>query len=144
MWPAEEQAAADHLAVGSRGEWIARRWLWVQGCKVIYGNYKPPGGGELDIVCRHGRTLVFVEVKTRTSDAFGRPALAVTPEKQELIMRGAMSWLRMLRNPEIPWRCDVVEVHLIAGAKPRLNWIQAAFNTEELKQTLREKRARKR
>ncbi len=132
VWPEEKQARADKDVIGRRGEAIAGSWLRAQGCRVLYRNYRAPDGGELDIVCRHGQVLAFVEVKTRTSTAWGRPAQAVTLEKRALILRGASKWLRLLGCPEIAWRYDVVEVLLIPGHKPQLNWIQAAFNTDEL------------
>ena len=143
VWTAEQHAASDKDAIGRRGEAIAGRWLRGQGCKVLYRNYRAPDGGELDIVCRHGKVLAFVEVKTRTSTAFGRPAQAVTLDKQALIQRGATAWLRLLGCPEIPWRFDVIEVLLIQGHKPLVNWIQAAFNTDELARSLsKRKRSR--
>lgn len=140
VWSSEQHAAADKDAVGRRGEDIAARWLWVHGCRVLYRNYRGPDGGEVDIVCRHGKVLAFVEVKTRTSTAFGRPAQAVTLEKQALILRGASAWLRLLGCPDIAWRYDVVEVLLIPGCKPQVNWIQAAFNTDELARGLTKRR----
>lgn len=142
-WSSEQLQAAGKDVIGRRGEAIAARWLSVNGCKVLYRNYRAKEGGELDIVCRHRKVLAFVEVKTRTSTAFGRPAQAVTLDKQSLILRGATSWLRLLGCPEIAWRYDVVEVLLIAGQKPQVNWIQAAFNTDELAAGL-SKRAKKR
>ena len=87
--------------------------------------------------------MAFVEVKTRTSTAFGRPAQAVTPEKQALILRGASAWLRLLGCPDIPWRYDVVEVLLIPGNRPQVNWIQAAFNTVEMARSLARRRNRR-
>lgn len=134
-------AASTPAAVGRRGEAVAATWLWTQGCRVLWRNYRGPDGGEVDIVCRHRDVLAFVEVKTRTGTAFGRPAQAVTPEKQALILRGASAWLRLLGGPDIPWRCDVVEVLLIPGNKPQVNWIQGAFNTEEMTRLLARRRA---
>ena len=139
-WTAEQQRAADKDAIGRRGEDIAARWLQARGCRVLYRNYRGPQGGEVDIVCRDRRVLAFVEVKTRTSTAFGRPALAVTPEKQALILRGASAWLRLLGCPDIAWRYDVIEVLLLTGSPPQVNWIRAAFNTAELAQTLARRR----
>lgn len=127
--------------MGRRGEKIAARWLWTRGCKILYRNYRGPNGGELDIVCRHGSILAFVEVKTRTSTAFGRPALAVTIDKQSLILRGASAWIKLLGCPEdLQWRYDVAEVLLVPGQKPSVNWIQAAFNTDELARSLIQRR----
>lgn len=122
--------------MGRRGEEVAARWLYAHGGKVLYRNYRAPKGGEVDIVCREGKVLCFVEVKTRTSTAFGRPALAVTVDKQALILRGASAYLRLLRVRDIPWRLDVVEVLLIPGEKPAVNWIKSAFNTDEMRAAL--------
>lgn len=142
-WLSEGAAIPDKDTVGRLGERIAARWLRAKGCRVLYRNYRAPKGGELDIVCRHDKVLAFVEVKTRTSTAFGRPAAAVTPDKQKLIVRGAEGWLRLLHQHDFPWRFDVVEVLLTPGRRPEVNWIQAAFNTDELRQILaRRKHAR--
>jgi putative endonuclease len=136
-WISAGQAIPDKDTVGRLGEKLAAHWLYTRGCKVLYRNYRGPRGGEVDVICRHYKVLAFVEVKTRTSTAFGRPAAAVTLDKQELIIRGAAAWLRMLPGSrDIPWRLDVVEVLLIPGEKPSLNWIQSAFNTTAVKQEL--------
>ena len=115
--------------LGLRGEELAAKFLRKSGFKILYRNYRPKGGGEVDLVCRDGKTLAFVEVKTRSSDEFGRPADAVNAEKRELIARGARSWLRLLDNRDVIVRFDVVEV--IAGeGKPELTLHKAAFVPE--------------
>lgn len=81
----------------------------------------------MDLICRHGEVLVFVEVKTRTSDYFGHPADAVNLEKQRLVIRGAQSWLRHLDHPDLLFRFDILEVLLQEGKPPRVNWIENAF-----------------
>jgi putative endonuclease len=78
-------------------------------------------------VCRENDTLVFVEVKTRTREDFGRPLEAVDRAKQKRISRGALAWLRMLENPDILFRFDVVEVIIVDEAKPRVGLIKNAF-----------------
>lgn len=76
-------------------------------------------------------TLVFVEVKTRTSVAFGTPGEAVTREKQRLIARGALAWLELLGNPEhILFRFDIVEI-LSQGDASSLHIIKDAFKLPE-------------
>ena len=70
---------------------------------------------------------MFVEVKTRTREDFGRPLEAVDRAKQKRISRGALAWLRMLDNPDILFRFDVVEVIVTDDAKPRLELIKNAF-----------------
>jgi putative endonuclease len=104
-----------HLLLGRRGEQLAARHLRRQGYKVLYRNFKPAHGGEIDLVCREKKTLVFVEVKTRAPEGLGRPADAVDAEKEEAIMRGAEAWLRLLGTREVPVRIDIVEVILGAG-----------------------------
>ena len=113
--------------LGRLGELHAARWLSACGRRLLYRNYRGQHRGEVDLVCRHGRVLTFVEVKTRSGDAFGRPADAVTPAKQRLVQRGAQDWLRRLGHPPIAIRFDIVEVLLIAGLPPQLNVIENAF-----------------
>jgi len=116
-----------HVQIGDLGEDIADHFLWANGRKVLYRNYRGPRGGELDIVARHGEVLTFVEVKTRTSEGFGRPLDAVTVEKQKYIERGANAWLNLLKSRDMIWRFDVVEVILIEGEKPKVNIVEEAF-----------------
>ena len=78
-------------------------------------------------MCRDNDTLVFIEVKTRTREDFGRPLAAVDRDKRKRISRGALAWLRMLDNPDIPFRFDVVEVMVADSAKPRVELIRNAF-----------------
>lgn len=113
--------------VGREGERLGARFLRREGMKVLHRNFRAKGGGEVDLVCRDGEVLVFVEIKTRTSQAFGRPAEAVSKEKQRLVIRGAVEWLRLLDFPEIAFRFDVVEVTLARGQPPVFGLIQGAF-----------------
>ncbi len=111
---------AAHLALGRRGERLAGRYLRRHGYKILYRNFRPANGGEIDIVCRQKKTLVFVEVKTRAPGGVGRPADAVTPDKEEAIMRGAAAWLRLLGHPDIPVRIDIVEVVIPESGIPTI------------------------
>lgn len=114
--------------VGLTGEKIARDWLRANGCKVLYQNFRAPKGGEVDIVVRDHKTLAFVEVKTRTSENYGRGLDAVNAKKQSLIRRGAEAWLRELGTREIPWRFDVIEVNLKDGHPPKVHRVENAFS----------------
>lgn len=114
--------------IGRLGEHLAAKHLSQYGRRVLYRNYHGLHRGEVDIVARHGETLTFVEVKTRTSSEFGRPADAVNQDKQRLIQRGAQDWLRLLGNPRINIRFDIAEVLLIDGEVPKLNIIENAFS----------------
>src|SRR5205085_3835820 len=117
-----------HLRLGTRGENLACQFLKRNGYKILYRNFKGRTGGEIDVVCRDRDTLVFVAVKTRTREDFGRPLDAVNREKRNRIARGGLAWLRLLDNPDILFRFDVVEVIIAEGAKPRLEILQNALS----------------
>ena len=110
--------------LGDLGEELAAKFLKRQGRKVLYRNYRGPRGGELDIVARDKDILSFVEVKTRRSGGRGRPLDAVTKDKRELMRRGGKAWLKLLKNPEITTRYDVVEVTLTQGELPVLSIVE--------------------
>jgi putative endonuclease len=116
-----------HLRRGARGEKLACRFLKRSGYKILLRNFRGRSGGEIDVVCRDNDTLVFVEVKTRADEYFGRPVEAVDREKRKRISRGALAWLRMLDNPDILFRFDVVEVVMVVDPKPRVELIRNAF-----------------
>lgn len=86
----------------------------------------------MDLVCRDKTcaTLVFAEVKTRRGLGFGAPGEAVTRDKQKLIARGALAWLRLLDNPDILFRFDIVEV-VVENDRPVFNIIKNAFTLPE-------------
>ena len=113
--------------VGEFGERIACHWLRARGEKILYRNYRAPQGGEVDIVARRGALLLFIEVKTRRAGGVGRPLDAVDRSKQELIERGANSWLKLLKTRRIPWRFDVIEIILEEGSPPRVHRVENAF-----------------
>jgi putative endonuclease len=123
----KESSKPKHLRRGAQGEKLAGRFLRQNGYKILYRNFKGRTGGEIDIVCRDHDTLVFVEVKTRGGEEFGRPFEAIRPEQRNRISRGALAWLRLLDNPEILFRFDVVEVIFTENTKPHLELIKNAF-----------------
>jgi putative endonuclease len=110
-------------ALGRRGEELAARWYRTQGYEIVARNWRAGRDGELDLVARRGReVLVFCEVKTRSSTAFGVPAEAVGRAKQARIRRLAARFLadNGVRAREI--RFDVACV--LAG---EISVIEAAF-----------------
>src|SRR3984893_8723622 len=119
--------SSEHLRRGARGEKLACRFLRRHGYKILYRNFRGRTGGEIDLVCRDRDTLVFVEVKTRTREDFGRPFDAVDRDKQRRISRGGLAWLRLLDDPDILFRFDVVEVIIANEAEPRFELIRNAF-----------------
>ena len=80
-------------ALGISGEDLAAAWYLAKGYDVLARNWRCRDG-ELDLIVRNGREFVFCEVKTRTTDAFGVPAEAVSPLKQARIRRLAARWLQ--------------------------------------------------
>ena len=125
------RSSAGHLQLGARGEKLAARYLRRRGFKILYRNFRGRQGGEIDLVCRDRDTLVFVEVKTRTREDFGRPLEAVGSQKQRRISLGALAWLRLLGNPDIFFRFDIVEVTIAEGAPPKIELIRNAFQLAE-------------
>src|SRR5256714_2980317 len=117
-----------HLRLGIRGEKLACQFLKRNGYKILYRNFKGRTGGEIDVVCRDRDTLVFVEVKTRTREDFGRPLDAVDRDKRKRISRGGLAWLRLLDDPDILFRFDVVEVIIAKETEPRLEILRNAFS----------------
>src|SRR5262245_21392700 len=125
--PWAKSSKSGHLRRGAHGEKLACRFLKRSGYKILFRNFRGRSGGEIDVVCRDNDTLVFVEVKTRTREDFGRPFAAVDPGKRKRISRGAVAWLRLVDKAEILFRCDVVEVIVAENAKPRIELIRNAF-----------------
>lgn len=121
------KGSSENLRLGVHGEKLACGFLERRGYKILYRNFRARHGGEVDVVCRDGDTLVFVEVKTRRRDDFVRPSEAINAAKRKLISRGAVAWLQLLDNPDILSRFDVVEIVLTEDAKPRFELIRDAF-----------------
>ena len=104
-----------HLRHGELGERAAKRQLKRQGLKFLTGNFRSPRG-EIDLIFRDRDCLVFVEVKTRSSEEWTRPAAAVNKERRGRLTRAALDYLRLLKNPPVKLRFDIVEVLLQDGA----------------------------
>jgi putative endonuclease len=130
--PEGEEVRLSTAEIGTLGEQLAARHLASrERYKVLRRQFKAPHGGEVDLVCRDREVLAFVEVKTRTSEDFGRPIDAVDAKKRRLIVKGALHWLRLLNHPDIHFRFDVAEVLLEDGEVPRVNLVRGAFELPE-------------
>jgi putative endonuclease len=95
--------------LGAAGEQAAERFLRAQRYAILARNYRCPTG-EVDLVALDGRTVVFVEVKTRTQEGFGSPFDAIDPHKQHQLARAAQYFLAEHRLHDRPARFDVVGV----------------------------------
>ena len=104
----------EHLRRGQLGERAARKHLRRLGLKFLTANFRS-ARGEVDLVLRDGDCLVFAEVKTRSSEDWVRPAAAVDKERRQRLTRAALDYLRLLRNPQVKLRFDIVEVLLSDG-----------------------------
>jgi len=113
-------------AVGAAGEAAVAAWYEAAGFTVVDRNWRVRDG-EIDVVARRGGVLVFCEVKTRRSDAYGSPAEAVTARKQARLRKLALQWLDAHDARAAQLRFDVASVR----PDGRGNWIvdvlEAAF-----------------
>lgn len=120
------ESESPHLAVGRQGEDLAAEYLKNRGYKVIARNFRTRFG-EIDLICRHRRVLVFVEVKTRSSTYFGPPGAAVDRRKQQKLSRTALAFLQEKRWADQSARFDVLEVTFDRG-RPLINHLEDAFD----------------
>ncbi len=99
-----------HLKSGKWGERQAVRLLKSKGWKIVGERVRVGRHDELDIIAEHGGVLVFVEVKTRKNEDFGRPISAVNKAKRHRLCRAAVGYLKRQKPPPDYFRFDVVEV----------------------------------
>ena len=104
----------ENLRRGQAGERAAKHHLQKHGLKFLTANFRSDRG-EIDLIFRDDDCLVFVEVKTRSSGGWLRPAAAVNARKRLRLTRCAFDYLRLLKNPPVKIRFDVVEVLLEDG-----------------------------
>ncbi len=104
----------EHLRRGELGERAAKKHLQKLGLKFLTANFRSDRG-EIDLVFRDHDCLVFVEVKARSSEDWTRPAAAVDARKRRLLSQTALDYLKLLKNPEVKIRFDIVEVLLTNG-----------------------------
>jgi len=111
--------------IGAWGEDQAAEYLVKNGLKILQRNYRSREG-EIDLIASDGDTLVFVEVKTRTNDAYGFPEEAVTEEKMEHIYNVAEEYLADHLEIEA-WRIDVIAIQgKPDAAEPQFEWFKDA------------------
>jgi putative endonuclease len=113
--------------IGTWGEAIATKHLETQGYTVLHRNWRH-GHGELDIVTCKAELVVFVEVRARTTDAFGAPEETLSPRKQAKLIATAEAYLDQHGLNEAQWQIDVIVIELDAkNAVKRLEQIEAAI-----------------
>ena len=108
--------------LGRAGELKATEFLKKNGYKILETNYTTPLG-EIDIIATDKEYVVFIEVKTRTSDVYGAPSEAVNFRKQQKYYKTALYYLQRNKKTESPCRFDVIEIE-----DGKINHILNAFS----------------
>jgi len=112
-------------AKGAAAEQLAAEYLQRKGLSVIERNFRVKGG-EIDLICRDGKTTVFVEVRLRSRSDFGGAAASITGTKQARLILAARHWL--LRHGETPCRFDCM---LFDGVEANnIEWLRNAFSAD--------------
>src|SRR5271154_2452728 len=117
----------EHLRRGELGERAAKKFLQKAGLKFLAANFRSTRG-EVDLIFRDGDCLVFVEVKTRSSEGWSRPAAAVNAERRRRLSQCALDYLRLLKNPEVEIRFDIMEVLLRDGVVREIRHLPNTFS----------------
>ncbi len=113
---------------GILGEKLAKDFLKKRGYRILETNYRCPKG-EIDIIARHKDSLVFIEVRTKTSLEFGSPEESITPAKKERMRATAYHYRQTHNNLSPLWRIDVVAVELNQkGEQSRIELIENAVD----------------
>ncbi|MGH8220648.1 MAG: YraN family protein [Steroidobacteraceae bacterium] len=119
----------DRRQLGAAAEEIAATYLAAHGVKILERNYRRRLG-ELDVIARQGDTLLIVEVRTRSTSAYGGAAASVDGPKRRRIVRAAQQLLQRRRAlARLAVRFDVIVVSDAATPEPRVEWIRHAFDT---------------
>lgn len=113
--------------LGREGEDRAAQFLKKQGYKILERNYSTPQG-EIDLIALHRGEVVFVEVKTRTNEAYGAPELAVNPRKQQRMIKAALGYIKYKKLHQVPCRFDVVAISV--AAEKEIDVIENAFEMD--------------
>ena len=117
----------DHLKLGRGGERLAAEHVRGLGYEILDRNVKT-GGGELDLVARDGKVLVFIEVKTRTDLEKGNPVEAVTPAKQRKLVRAAEAYIAFRPPIDLDVRFDVIGIDFCTpDGQPHIDHVVNAF-----------------
>lgn len=114
------------MTLGEQGENVAAQFLAANSFRILQRNFRTRSG-EIDIIAQTGRTIVFVEVKTRSNTVYGQPAEYVTRRKQERLLKAALYYLHSNGQDDALARFDVVEVIATSRGLTVSNHIINAF-----------------
>ena len=114
---------------GNIGEKLAAQYLKRKGYNILSRNHFTPLG-EIDIICKHKNTLIFVEVKTSQSNKYGLPLERVNEKKQRKITQCALCFIKSEKFFDSDYRFDVVGVTQAPNEKEQITHIQNAFEAK--------------
>lgn len=117
---------SDPASLGRRGEKLVCRYLKKRGCKILSRNYRCPTG-EIDLIALDGRTIAFVEVKSRWGTGHADPEETVTLHKRHQLHRVARYWLSQHKADDRTCRFDVVAVTFLDNGRPVIRHTPDAF-----------------
>jgi putative endonuclease len=118
----------DRRELGAAAEEIAAAYLAAHGAEILERNYRRRLG-ELDVIAREGDTLLIIEVRTRSTSAYGGAAASVDVRKRRRIVRAAQQLLQQHRElGRLAVRFDVLVVSNVKTAQPTVDWIRHAFD----------------
>ena len=115
---------ADHNDIGKLGEEIAVQYLADKGYKILEHNWYNVHK-EVDIIAKDGQDLVIVEVKTRQTDEYGEPDIAVTRKKQRMLIAAANAYITR-KGLDMETRFDIISI-VLNGDNPKIDHIEDAF-----------------
>jgi len=119
---------SNNKKTGHWGEEVAKRYLIEKGLLIVDQNYRTPYG-EIDLIAIDNEELVFVEVKTRSNNAFGYPEDAITDLKEVHLIDSAEYYLQKYEDVSKPWRIDVIGIEGKSDdMSPKIRWYKNAIN----------------
>jgi putative endonuclease len=134
--PKSPQSGDTRRSLGRRGEALAADYLQARRYQILERNYRSPYG-EIDLIARQWvgeksdnySVLVFIEVKTRSSGAYGFPEEAVTLSKQTHLIHSAQAYLQSHPEQEGSWRIDVIAIRTDrSGGLPEIKHFENAVH----------------
>jgi putative endonuclease len=120
-----------HIQTGQEGEDTAQAFLVREGYRILATNFRNPLG-EIDVIAQDGRTICFIEIKTRRSRSKGTPLESVTPVKQRRLVKAALSYLKQHRLYDSSARFDVVSVEPSQQGPAAIRLIKNAFDLSDM------------
>jgi len=116
---------AKHNEIGQLGEQLAAQLLQQKGYTLLERNWRC-NRAEIDLICKQAETLIFIEVKTRSTTDFGTPDAFVTPRKKRLLAGAATAYMEQVGH-EWEMRFDIISVVLRTGQSPEVVHYEDAF-----------------